>query len=193
MAPSGPVNTSASSIRRSSTVTSLAHNTPSIDRALQAVAELSQTLNGGSATIQQGLATIGPAANVLGAETADLQSLFRNLDSLSSAANNIINASLTGTVDTFEQLKPLLDQLTAVQSQLEPALTAVTALEQYTPRAVPGNYLQLSINATIDIPPVPAGAPPLQKVTVDPPDPNQAYGGDSTDQSIALVLEGGLP
>lgn len=172
-----------------STVSSLAAHTPSIDRALQAIATLSKTLNDGRASIQQGLATLGPAASVLASETGDLNGLFTNLDSLSTAANNILNASAAGTVQTFQQLKPLLDQLTSVQAQLDPALTAVTALERYTPRAVPGDYLQLSINATIGIPPVPSDAPPLQKVTVDPPDANQA----STDQSIAAVLEGGLP
>jgi phospholipid/cholesterol/gamma-HCH transport system substrate-binding protein len=176
-----------------STVTSLAHNTPSIDRALQAIATLSQTLNQGRATIQQGLATLGPAAQVLAAETGDLNGLFTNLDSLSSAANSIIDASMAGTVATFQQLKPLLDQLTSVQSQLDPALSAITALERFTPRAVPGNYLQLSINATIDIPPVPADALPLQKITVDPPDANGTGSQASTDQSIATVLEGGLP
>ena len=176
-----------------STVSSLAAHTPSIDRALQAMATLSKTLNDGASIIQQGLGTLGPAAGVLGNETPDLQKLFDNLDALSSSANSIIQASLAGSVQTFDQLKPLLDQLTSVQSQLDPALSAVTALEQYTPRAVPGNYLQLAINATIDIPPVPSDAPPLQKVTVDPPDPNQAWGQASDQQSIATVLEGGLP
>jgi phospholipid/cholesterol/gamma-HCH transport system substrate-binding protein len=176
-----------------STVSSLAANTPAIDRALQAMGTLSQTLNDGSASIQQGIASLGPAATVLADQTDNLKGLFTNLDSLSSAANSIINASLAGTVQTFQQLKPLLDQLTSVQSQLEPALTAVTALEHYTPRAVPGDYLQLSIDATIDIPPVPPDALPLKKITVDPPDPSQAYGQDATDQSIAAVLEGGLP
>ncbi len=174
------------------TVTSLAAHTPSIDRALQAIAALSKTLNDGSGSIQRGLATLGPAASVLASETGDLNGLFTNLDSLSTAANHIIDASAAGTVQTFQQLKPLLDQLTSVQSRLGPALSAVTALEQYTPRAVPGDYLQLSINATIGIPPVPSDAPPLQKITVDPPDQSQAYGA-STDQSIAMVLEGGLP
>ena len=175
------------------TVTSLASNTPSIDRALQAMATLTKTLNDGAGSIQQGIAALGPAASVLASETNDLNGLFDNLDTLSNTANNIIQASATGTVQTFQQLKPLLDQLTSVQSQLSPALSAVTQLERYTPRAVPGDYLQLSINATIDVPPVPSDAPPLQKVTIDPPDYNQPYNSQSTDQSIATVLEGGLP
>lgn len=179
------------------TVTSLSHNTPSIDRALAAIAALTKTLDDGRASIQQGLSTIGPAAQVLASETGDLNGLFTNLNSLSSAADSIINASFSGTVQTFQQLQPLLDQLTSVQSQLGPALQAITALEQYTPRAVPGDYLQLSINAVIDTPPVPSNAPPLQKYTLDPPDPSRSYlnqpSSQSNDQSIAAVLEGGLP
>jgi phospholipid/cholesterol/gamma-HCH transport system substrate-binding protein len=175
------------------TVTSLAHNTPSIDRALQGMAALSKTLNDGRATIQTGLATLGPAAQVLGRQTNAMEGLFNNLNALSSSANSIITASMAGSVATFQQLKPLLDQLVSVQGRLDPALTAITALERYTPRAVPGDYLQLAINATIDIPPVPSDAPPLHKITVDPPDPNQAYDHSSDQQSIATVLEGGLP
>lgn len=176
-----------------STVSSLASNTPSIDRALQAMAQLTKTLNAGSGSIQQGIAALGPAASVLAGETNDINGLFDNLNTLSNTADSIINASAAGTVQTFQQLKPLLDQLTSVQAQLDPALSAVTQLERYTPRAVPGDYLQLSINATIDVPPVPSDAPPLQKVTVDPPDYNQGYNSQSDQQSIATVLEGGLP
>ncbi|HET9731791.1 MAG TPA: MCE family protein [Acidimicrobiales bacterium] len=176
-----------------STVTSLASDTPAIDRSLQAMADLSKTLHDGAGTIQQGLAALGPAASVLASETGDLQGLFRNLDTLSTAADSIIAASAAGTAQTFQALKPLLDQLTSVQAQLDPALSAVTQLERYTPRAVPGDYLQLSINATIGIPPVPSDAPPLQKVTVDPPDYNRGYDSQADQRSIAAVLEGALP
>lgn len=172
-----------------STVTTFAHDTPAIDTALQAIASLSKTLNDGSATITQGIAAVGPAADVLASETTDLNGLLTNLAKLSSAANSIIDASAAGTVTTFQELRPLLTQLTGVQQQLGPALSAIAGLENNTPRAVPGNYLQLSVNANIQVPPVPADALPLHKVTVDPPDPNQAYNRSA----IATLIEGGLP
>lgn len=172
-----------------STVSSLAANTPSIDKALQAIASLSQTLNQGSTTITQGINALGPAADVLASETGDLNGLFAQINKLSAAANSIVDQSATGTVATVQALKPLLDQLTGVQQQLGPALTAITQLETNTPGAIPGNYLQLAINATIDIPPVPSDALPLQKITVDPPDPNESY----TRSAIATLIEGGLP
>ena len=171
------------------TMTSLAQHTPSIDNALSAIASLSQTLEQGHGALDQGIAAIGPAADVLAGETSDFNNLFAQLNKLSSAANQIVDSSASGTIQTVQALKPLLDQLTGVQQQLAPALTAITQLETNTPRAVPGNYLQLAVNATIDIPPVPSDAPPLQKITVDPPDPNESY----TRSGIATIIEGGLP
>lgn len=53
----------------------------------------------------------------------------------------------------------------------------------------PGNYLQLSIDSTIQVPPVPPDALPLHKVTVDPPESTQAYNRSA----IATIIEGGLP
>ena len=172
-----------------STITTFAKDTPSIDTALQAIASLSKTLNNGSATITQGIGAIGPAADVLASETGDINGLLTNLGKLSSAANSIIDASATGTVQTVRALQPLLTQLTGVQQQLGPALTAITGLERNTPQAIPGNYLQLAVNANIEVPPVPSDALPLQKVTVDPPDPNQAYNRSA----VATLIEGGLP
>jgi phospholipid/cholesterol/gamma-HCH transport system substrate-binding protein len=172
-----------------STVTAFAQNTPAIDNSLQAMAALSKTLNQNSDTIVHGLSELGPAANVLSSESSDLDSLLQQLLRLSDAANSIIDQSATGTIQTVQALQPLLLQLTNVQQQVAPALIAITQLEQYTPRAVPGNYLQLSINATIDVPPVPADAPPLQKITVDPPDPAYA----TSTSAIATLIEGGLP
>jgi phospholipid/cholesterol/gamma-HCH transport system substrate-binding protein len=171
------------------TVTSFAQNSPSIDNALTAIAALSKTLNDGSTTITNGIATIGPGVAVLGQENQDLAGLLTQIDRLSSAANNIIEASATGTVQTVKALQPLLGQLISVQQQLGPALTSIDAFERNTPKITPGDYVQLAINATVQVPPVPADALPLQKITVDPPDPNQSYDRSA----IEILIEGGLP
>jgi phospholipid/cholesterol/gamma-HCH transport system substrate-binding protein len=171
------------------TVTSFAQNTPSIDDALEAMASLSKVLDQGRGTISQGIAALGPAAAVLGKENTDLSGLLVQLDRLSAVSNQIIASSTTGTVQTVDALQPLLTQLTSVQQQVGPALTALTSLEQKTPGAVPGDYLQLAVHATIDVPPVPADAPALKKVTVDPPETTEGY----TLSAIATLIEGGLP
>jgi phospholipid/cholesterol/gamma-HCH transport system substrate-binding protein len=173
----------------SATVTSFAQNTPSIDGALNAMAQLSTVLNRGSNTISNGIATLGPAVAVLADENHDLGALLNQLNQLSSVSNSIITASSAGTVSTLHALQPLLTQLVSVQQQLGPALTAIDGLEKNTPKVAPGDYLQLSINATVQVPPVPSDALPLHKVTVDPPESTESY-----DRSgIATLIEGGLP
>lgn len=171
------------------TVTSFAQNSPSIDNALNAIAALATTLNNGRDTISNGIATIGPAVEVLGQENQDLAGLLTQLGRLSGAANNIIDASATGTVQTVRALQPLLGQLISVQQQLGPALDAVDSFERNTPKITPGNYLQLAINGTVQVPPVPSDALPLQKITVDPPEATQSY----NQSAIEILIEGGLP
>lgn len=171
------------------TVTSFAQNSPAIDNALSAIASLSQVLNQGRDTITNGIASLGPAVQVLGQENQDLASLLGNLSNLSAAANNIIEQSATGTVATVKALQPLIAQLLSVQQQLAPALSAVDTFEKNTPAVAPGDYVQLGIQSTIQVPPVPSNAPALQKVTVDPPESDESYNRSA----IATLIEGGLP
>lgn len=171
------------------TVTSFANNTPAVDNALTAMASLSQVLNHGRNTITAGIASLGPAVAVLGQENQDLANLLAQLNTLSASANNIIQQSATGTVATLKGLQALIGQLLSVQQQLGPALDAVNSFEVNTPNIAPGDYAQLAIQSTIEVPPVPPDAPPLQKVTVDPPESDQSY----SRSAIATLIEGGLP
>jgi phospholipid/cholesterol/gamma-HCH transport system substrate-binding protein len=171
------------------TVTSFANNTPAIDNALTAISNLSRVLNQGRETIANGIAALGPAVAVLGQENQDLASLLAQLNRLSTAANNVIEQSSTGTVATLKALQPLIGQLLSVQQQLAPTLSAVDSLEKNTPRIAPGGYAQLAIQSTVEVPPVPSDAPPLQKVTVDPPESEESY----NQSAIATLIEGGLP
>jgi phospholipid/cholesterol/gamma-HCH transport system substrate-binding protein len=171
------------------TVTSFANNTPAVDGALAAMASLSKVLNQGRNTITNGIATLGPAVAVLGQENQNLANLLAQLNTLSASANNIIEQSATGTVATLKGLQALIGQLLGVQQQLGPALDAVNSFETNTPKVAPGDYAQLAIQSTIEVPPVPSDAPPLQKVTVDPPESEQSYDRSA----IATLIEGGLP
>lgn len=172
------------------TITTFAQNTPAIDNSLKAIAQLSQVLNQGSGTISQGIQSIGPAVAVLASENKDFDALLAQLDRLSTAANSILAQSSAGTVHTVQALKPLLDQLVSVQQQLGPTLGALTGLEERTPSVVPGDYVQLAIDATVEVPPVPSGVSPLKKITVDPPEATESY----TDQTgMAIMIEDGLP
>lgn len=171
------------------TITSFAANAPALDNALAAIGSLSSVLNQGRGAITAGIDALQPAVAVLASENNDLHQLLSQVNQLAAVANGVIERSAGGTVSTLQQLGPVLQQLTAVQGQLGPALAAIDSFERLTPRAVPGDYVQAALSGTVQVPPVPADALPLQRVTVDPPDPSQGY-----DRSgIAAVLEGGLP
>ncbi|MDQ6837522.1 MAG: MCE family protein [Actinomycetota bacterium] len=170
-------------------VSSFASHTPRINSALQQLANLSTTLNGGSTTIVNGIDALAPAITDLKNDSQSFDNLVSQVSDLSKVANGVVTRSQTGLMQTLKALSPVLTQLTDVQGQLGPALNAIDALQVRTPKIAPGNYLQVAINANVKVPPVPAGALPLQKVTVDPPDPNQSYARNG----IATLLEGGLP
>ncbi len=170
-------------------VSSFAANTPRIDSALQQIGTLSTTLNNGSSTITAGLNALAPAVTDLQNDSASFDNLVSQVSDLSKVANGVVTRSQVGLMQTLKALSPVLTQLTNVQGLLGPALNAIDALQVRTPRIAPGNYLQLAINANVQVPPVPPGALPLNRVTIDPPDPNQSYARNG----IATLLEGGLP
>jgi phospholipid/cholesterol/gamma-HCH transport system substrate-binding protein len=168
------------------TLTSFNSNTPAIDSALTAIADLSQVLNNGSSTITTGIGVLGPAVGVLANENTELNQLLDQVNQLSAVANNIVDASETGTVQSLQALGPVLDELTGVDQQLTPALAAIDSFERLVPEVTPGNYLQASIHATIEVPT--ATTAPVTKVTVDPPDPAQAYNRSS----LSVIFEASL-
>jgi phospholipid/cholesterol/gamma-HCH transport system substrate-binding protein len=168
------------------TLSSFNGNSGAIDSALTAIGDLSQVLNRSSGAITNGIGALGPAVGVLANENVQLNQLITQVSQLSTVANNIVTQSQVGAVQDLQALGPVLNQLTAVQQQLSPALTAVDRFEQVLPQVTPGNYLQASIHATLAVPA--AGTPPVQKITVDPPDPAQAYNRSS----LSVIFEASM-
>lgn len=175
--------------RLNNTVTAFSQSAPQLDAALTQIGSLSQILNHSSGAIVDGISALAPAAQVLAGQTGQLTALVDQVRQLSTVANQVITASQRGLVTTLRALQPVLTQLTNAQGQLGPALNAVDGLEVALRQAAPGGYLQTVLNATIQVPPVPADALPLHRITVDPPDPNESY----QRSGIATMLEGGLP
>jgi phospholipid/cholesterol/gamma-HCH transport system substrate-binding protein len=163
-------------------VSSFAQHTPQLDAALTSIGTLSQTLNAGQATIVAGINALAPAVSILQQNSQQLTDLVNNIANLSTVANKVVVETHNSLRETLLDLGPVLDQLVGVAGQLGPALNAITALEARTPAIAPGGYVQASITANVQVPPVPGTAPPLNKVTVD-------YPGNG----IAQMLDGGLP
>jgi phospholipid/cholesterol/gamma-HCH transport system substrate-binding protein len=168
------------------TLTSFNGNSGAIDSALTAIGDLSQVLNRSRGAITNGIGALGPAVGVLASENTQLNQLISQVSRLSTVANNIVTQTQVGTVQDLQALGPVLNQLTAVQQQLSPALTAIDKFEHVVPQVTPGNYLQASIHATIQVPA--AGTAPVHKITVDPPDPTQAYNRSS----LSVIFEASM-
>lgn len=163
-------------------VSSFAVHAPDLDAALTSIGNLSQTLNASQSTIVAGINALAPAVATLQQNGQQLTALVNNIANLSNVANNVVVETHDSLRSTMLDLGPVLDQLNGVAGQLGPALNAITALEARTPAIAPGNYVQVSLNGNVQVPPVPGNAPPLDKVNVD-------YPGNG----IAQMLNGGLP
>lgn len=129
-------------------VTSLSSHSGDIDAALSALQALSTQLNGGSGTIVAAIDNLGPALSVLAGENGNFANLLTSVNNLSGVANNVLAASGEQFATDLNLLAPVVNQLVSVQSQLGTDLGALSTFEKTTPKVAPGNYLQVSLNAT---------------------------------------------
>lgn len=140
---------------------SLAAHAGDIDRALAAMGTLTQQLAAGSGTITQGLDTITPAVQTLVADNQSLDQLVSAVNQVTATASSVVQRSGQSTVADIQALVPVVQQLVGVDGQVQGDLTSLAAFEKRFPAVTPGNYLQLSLDATIVFPPNPlTGANP---------------------------------
>jgi phospholipid/cholesterol/gamma-HCH transport system substrate-binding protein len=131
---------------------SLSAHKDDIDRALVAVDRLSTSLSQGSRTIAAGLAALGPAAASLAADNGDLTTLLTKVNDLATVATDVANQSGQATVNDIKALVPVANQLTGVAGQLGTDLSDIQRFGNLTPKVAPGNYFQVSENATAVLP-----------------------------------------
>ncbi|MCU4184606.1 MCE family protein [Acidiferrimicrobium sp. IK] len=171
------------------TLATFAGSEGAFDRALGAIGSLAQTLNDNRSVIATGIGALQPAVAVLDSQNTTFRTLVAQVDQLAAVAGTVVTRGGTGFVSTVRQLAPVVHQLNEVQQQLGPDLRALDALEKGTPGIAPGDYLQVALTATADVPAVPAGALPLKKVTVDPPQQDES----NRKPAIVTIMEGALP
>jgi phospholipid/cholesterol/gamma-HCH transport system substrate-binding protein len=119
---------------------------PNIDRALDAVNQLSGQLANDSGTITAGLNKITPALQVLSGETGDFTRLLASVNGLSDVATNVLNQDAQTVITDVKELVPIVNQLVQVQGQIGPTLADVQRFETLTQRAVPGDYINLYVS-----------------------------------------------
>jgi phospholipid/cholesterol/gamma-HCH transport system substrate-binding protein len=132
-------------------VTSLAQGSGAVDAALSAIGGLFQQLNRGNGTIVTGIDTIGPAIKILADENGQFGQLLNGLDQLGAIGNAVVAQSGQNSVTAVRDLQPVVDQLVGVEQQLGPDLTDLQQFEAETPKVAPGNYLQVSVTANVNL------------------------------------------
>lgn len=167
-------------------VTSLSGHATAIDGALAAVSDLARQLNRGRGAIAEGLNTIGPAVAVLANENGDVNQLLTSVNRLSAVANQVLDQGSQNLIGDVHELLPVVNQLVGVDQQLAPDLANLSTFEALTPKVAPGNYLQVSLDATAIFGggATPSALPPLSGT-------NSASSSDRT--SVTQLLGAGLP
>ena len=135
------------------TTSSINDSSAEIDAALDALANLSETLHRRDATIDQALIDVAPAARVLTGSTDDLTKLLQAVDQLSATTTRVVRDSRADFLTTLQELGPVLDQLVSLKAEFGPGLDRLVTFAQAIDRGVPGDYLNvfLRFQGTVEL------------------------------------------
>lgn len=116
-----------------------------IDRTLTALNSVSKSLAQRRQIVHSALIDIGPAAQALRANTANLTALLHSLDRFAGTANAVVGANKTQLLNIVRQSQPVLQELVNVRGQLAPTLNSIVSLAKSLNTAIPGDYLNLFV------------------------------------------------
>jgi virulence factor Mce-like protein len=170
-------------------VTALAKNSASVDGALAALGNLFRQFNRGDTTIVTGINSIGPAIKILADENGQFSQLVQGLGQLSSIGNAVIQQSGQNSVQAVQALVPVVDQIVAVESRLGPDLADLSKFEVETPKVAPGNYLQASVTANVNLNSNPTSVTAADAAAAAAAVPAGPVTGA---RAVAALLEGGV-
>ena len=135
--------------------------TADLDRALTALATVSQVLRANRATIRAAMTDIRPAARVLRRNTPGLTRLLAKVTQFSETANGVVGETRAQVLQMLRQVSPVLDEFLANRDTLRPSLEALVSLNRDINAAIPGDYANMKLEMQMDkvTMPSPFGAP----------------------------------
>jgi phospholipid/cholesterol/gamma-HCH transport system substrate-binding protein len=147
-----------------------------IIRALEAMNNLTATLNTERQTITDALDATGPAVKVLADQHDELIDMLSSLDRLGVVGTRVIRASKRDLIKSLEHLEPVLTKLNAAGDELAPGLNLLVSFPFPDEAAdvVKGDYANTSIRAEISLDNFTTGgggAPPIELPPIELPDP----------------------
>ena len=158
-----------------------------IVRALDAVDRLAASFAAQKTVIADAIDTITPALTVLADQRADLTKLLVKLDRLGEVGTRVVRESREDTLANLRLLEPVLAQVVTVRAELGRTVEDLVTFTELVPRAIPGDYLQLFVEAYLDpsttpVPPSSGGGRPA------PPPAPSLGAGDTLDSLLLGVL-----
>lgn len=124
--------------------------TGDIDRALSALATVSEVLRANQATIDAALTDLRPAARVLRRNTPGLTRLLARLTDFSATANSVVGATRAQILQMLREVSPVLDEFIANRDDLRPSLEALVSLNGLVNAAIPGDYANMDLAMQMD-------------------------------------------
>lgn len=124
-----------------------------IIRAMEAMNNLTATLNREKRTIGGALDVMGPAVKVLADQHDELIRMLKALDRLGVVGTRVIGASKANIVRTLRNLEPVLGQLHAVGGRLTKGVNMMVSFPfpKQAANVVKGDYANASIRAGINL------------------------------------------
>ena len=121
-----------------------------IDATLDALADLSTTLNKRSDTIDAALEDIAPAARVLRANTDELVDLLKSIEQFGDVTTDVVEATRDDLLETLQKFGPVFDELNSLEDQLGPGIDTLVHFAGLIDRGVPTNYLNTYLHFQVD-------------------------------------------
>jgi phospholipid/cholesterol/gamma-HCH transport system substrate-binding protein len=146
-----------------------------IIRALEAMNNLTATLNAERQTVTDALDATGPAIEVLADQEAELVEMLSSLDQFGVVGTRVIRASKRDLIKSLGHLKPVLTKLNAVGDELAPGLNLLLSFPfpDEASDVVKGDYANTSIRAEISLDNFLSGGGGGELPPVDLPDPGE--------------------
>ena len=124
--------------------------TSDIDRALNSLASVSQTLSERQDVIDRAVREIRPAAKVLRENTPGLTELLAEIEAFSAAANTTVQQTRDQLLTIIHQAEPVLAEFVANQDRYVLSLNRLVDAGGVVEEIIPGDYISLLLAAHMD-------------------------------------------
>ncbi|MCR3718321.1 MULTISPECIES: MCE family protein [Prauserella salsuginis group] len=128
----------------------LARRGDQITGVIDSMDTVAATLKKGTPTLEKGLTDIQPGLQTLLDERTRFTTLLRSVGSLGATTRTLIDKTGGALTQQLDELRPVLHELSTLDSKLGPTLQSLTRFSRALRSATPGDYLNL--DGTVNVP-----------------------------------------